>query len=276
MIRSLLAVSAAALVGLAGCANNTAVPDAAPVRADTAARRVPNHGHAPGQHGGVIVDIGADKYHAEPVFEKGGLLRLHMLDQDETKVLEVDAQPVTAYVKAPGDAEAESIVLRPDPLPDDTKGKTSRFIAQLPRALAGKKVQVTVPSIRIGGERLRMFFESSPDNKDDHGMPAKVADDQERKLYLTPGGKYTAADIQANGNRTASEAFKGVKAEHDLKPKAGDKLCPITLTKASATFTWVVGGKRYEFCCPPCVDEFLTLAKEKPGEVKDPEFYVKK
>ena len=73
MIRSLFALSAAAIVGLAGCASNNSAPPAEPKpAAGTAAtaKRSPNHGHAPGQHGGVIIDIGADNYHAEPVFEK--------------------------------------------------------------------------------------------------------------------------------------------------------------------------------------------------------------
>jgi YHS domain-containing protein len=109
-----------------------------------------------------------------------------------------------------------------------------------------------------------------------HGMPIKVADEQERKLYLTPGGKYTEADIKANGNQTASERFKGVKAEHDLHPKAGDAICPITFTKANTCFPWVIGGKTYTFCCPPCVDEFLATAKEKPEEIKEPDYYKKK
>ncbi|MBL8794198.1 MAG: hypothetical protein JNM56_09850, partial [Planctomycetia bacterium] len=47
-------------------------------------------------------------------------------------------------------------------------------------------------------------------------------------------------------------------------------------TKANAKFTWVVGGKGYEFCCPPCVDEFVRLAKESPDEVMLPGEYIKK
>ena len=271
MIRVLTPFALVALLALTGCSADKPAP-----KADTpVAKKVGDHGHPPGQHGGVIVDIGADSYHAEPVFEKGGLLRLYMLDQDETKVLEVDAQAVEAHVKGAGDAEAETIVLRPDPRPDDAKGKTSRFVAQLPRALIGKKVQVTITSIRIGEERHRLSFSSAP-AKEDHGMPAGVSNEDERKLYLTPGGKYTADDIKANGNRTPTQAFKGVKAEHDLKPKAGDKICPITLTKANPAFTWVIGGSKYEFCCPPCIDEFVAMAKEKPGDVQSPESYKKK
>ena len=275
MIRWLSILTLVALLGLAGCSGEKAPPESASKPASDTAKRAAEHGHKPGQHGGVIVDIGADRYHAEPVFEKGGILRLHLLGQDETKVLEVEAQALEAHVKGPGEDEPDPIVLRPDPRPDDTKGKTSRFVAQLPRALIGKKVQVTITSIRIGDDRFRVSFSSAPE-KDDHGMPAKVANEDERKLYLTAGGKYTAADIKANGDKTASEAFKGVKAVHDLMPKAGDKICPITLTKANPSFAWVVGGKKYEFCCPPCIDEFVGMAKEKPDEIKEPEFYKKK
>ena len=92
----------------------------------------------------------------------------------------------------------------------------------------------------------------------------KVA--KEKELYLTPGGKYSTDDIAANGNMTASQKFKGLRASHDAKPKVGDKLCPISMTKASPKFTWIVGGQAYQFCCPPCIDEFVRTAKEKPAE----------
>lgn len=234
------------------------------------------HGHKKSAHGGIIVEVGRDSYHAEALFEKGGLLRLYMLGSDESKVQAVTAQPVTAYVKAEGDAEAVSFVMRPDPQTGDAQGMTSLFIGHLPKALVGKKLKVTIPSIKIGNDRFRIAFKSNPAANDAHGIPDKVEDEAERKLYLTPGGKYTETDIEANGRVTASEKFKGFKADHDLKPKTGEKICPITLTKANPKFTWVVGGKAYEFCCPPCVDEFVALAKEKPSEVQDPETYRKK
>jgi len=111
---------------------------------------------------------------------------------------------------------------------------------------------------------------------DEHGLPAKVADDDERKLYMTPKGKYTEADIKANGDVVASAKFKGLKANHNLKSKTGENICPITLTKANPKFSWVIDAKTYEFCCPPCVDEFVALAKDKPDEIKPPEFYRQK
>jgi len=103
-----------------------------------------------------------------------------------------------------------------------------------------------------------------------------LADDESAKLFLTPGGKYTEADIAANGRLTAMRKFKGFQAKHDANPKPGDRLCPISETKANPLCAWVIGGKTYEFCCPPCVEEFVRMAKETPDDVKDPEAYVKR
>lgn len=235
-----------------------------------------DHGHKPSAHGGIVVPIGTDSYHAEAVFEKGGVLRLYTLGKDEAKVLEVPSQPLTGYVKPEGGTESESIVFTPKPQAGDRAGMTSLFMAHLPTDLAGKRVEVTIPSIQIGGERFRLAFQSAPPADAGHDMPAKLASDEEKKVFLTPGGKYTEADIRANGSTTASLKYKGVKPAHDTKPKSGDRLCPISMTKASPNFTWVIGGKTYQFCCVPCIEEFVTLAKEKPDDVKDPEEYRKK
>ncbi len=261
-----------AILIAAGCSNSSvsSVPEVAKV-----APPAGEHGHQASRHGGIVVPIGSDSYHAEAVFEKGGILRLFTLGQNEAVILEIEAQPLTGYVKIEGGPEAESFVLAPKPLPGDKEGMTSQFVGHLPKEMAGKKVEVTISSIRIGAERFRIAFKSSAD-AGDHGMPAKVVDDDEKKLYLTPGGKYTAADIAANGSATASQKYKGIKVTHDVKPQPGDKLCPISMTKANPKFTWVVDGKTYEFCCPPCIDEFIALAKEKPGEIQPPEFYRQK
>lgn len=271
MVRTLTVL---ALV-VAGCENGQkASSPTAPAQLPETAQES-DHLHKPGSHGGNIVEIGRDNYHAEVVFEKGGAVRLHLLGNDETKVQETESQVLTAYVKVEGGAEATPFTFRPVPQPGDSEGKTSRFVGVLPKELAGRKVEVTVPSIRIGGERFRFAFASAPAAHEED-MPAKVADEEERRLYLTPGGKYTEADIRANGSVTASEKFKGMMSSHDMKPRAGDRICPVTRTKANPKFSWVVGGKTYQFCCPPCVDEFVRTAKEQPEEIKEPEEYVKK
>jgi YHS domain-containing protein len=278
-----LPVALGAVVGLAGCGgstNNPAPPSPAPA-GPTAAKSGPDakdgeHGHKPTAHGGIVVPIGRDNYHGEAVFEKDGVVRFYTLGQDEAKVIEVEADPLTAYAKPEGGTEATSFVFKAEPQPGDSKGKTSQFVGKLPRDLWGQKVEVTIPTIRIGGERFRVGFSSAPVAHGDAEMPAKRANEEERKLYLTPGGKYTEADIKANGGAVASVKFKGLKAQHDAKPMPGDKVCPISMTKANPQFSWVVDGQTYQFCCPPCVDEFVQLAKDHPDQIKPPGEYVKK
>jgi hypothetical protein len=285
MLSAHLVLAAVSTAVLVGCSESKKYAPA-PVNSDTtpsnqtAAKKTGSeaeaeHAHKPGEHGGIIVEIGRDNYHAEAVFEKGGVLRLYTLGKDEAKIQGVESQTLTGYVKPEGGAEATSFLFRPVPQPGDAEGKTSQFVAKLPKDLSGKNLEVTIPSIRIGGERFRLGFKSVSAPHDE-GMLDKVSGQEEHQLYLTPGGKYTEADIKANGNRTASQKFQGVMSSHDRKPKSGDKICPITRTKANPNITWVVGGKTYEFCCPPCVDEFVQIAKEHPEEIKEPGSYVKK
>lgn len=235
------------------------------------------HSHAPGAHGGIMVSLGRDSYHVEAVVENGGAIRLYTLGKDESRVIDVEIQTLKGFVKADGDSESKAISFEPTPQEGDSAGKTSLFVGQLPEELVGRKIDVTIPNIRIAGERFRLGFMSGQGGHEDTtAMPSKVASDAERELYLTPGGLYTDADIAANGNVTASEKFKGIKSEHDMKPKAGDMLCPISGTKANSKFSWVIGGKQYAFCCPPCVDEFLASAKTATDPLPDPESFIKK
>jgi len=232
------------------------------------------HVHQPGSHGGMIIPIGSDSYHAEAVIEKGGGFRLLMLGKDETRVQEVDIQRMQAYIKAVGDTDAIPIDLEAVPQDGDAPDRTSQFMGQLPEELRGRQLDVTIPNLRIGDERFRVGFTTVLETHTDE-MPANLPDAEERTLYLTAGGKYSEADIQANGHVTASQKFKGIASSHNMSPKPGDRICPITETKANVDFTWIVDGKQYQFCCPPCVDEFVRLAKEHPDELKDPDSYVK-
>jgi hypothetical protein len=237
-------------------------------RFDLAPRPGPDHPHAPGTHGGLVVSLGDDVYHVEAVIESGGLLHLFTLGRDPTRVIDVEAQTLTAYVRADGASESREVVLNPRPQPGDGPGQTSRFTGRLPEDLAGRGVHATVPSLRIGRERFRVAFTTGPP------MPEKVEGDEERELYLTPGGAYTAADIVANGNTTPSVTYRGFRANHDANPKPGDPVCPVTRTKADPRCTWTVAGERYSFCCPPCIDEFVQLAKTRPDRLRRPGDYV--
>ncbi|MDX1929053.1 MAG: hypothetical protein SFV81_21175 [Pirellulaceae bacterium] len=231
------------------------------------------HPHVPGAHGGIVIPIGSDSYHAEAVVEKVGEFRLLMLGADETRVQEVDVQLVKAYIKAEGETEATPIEMEAVPQDGDAIGKTSQFVGRLPDSAIGKAIDVTIPNLRIGTERFRVGFTTAV-QQHDNGMPAAVTGTEEQKLYFTPGGKYTQADIDANGKLSAGVKFRGFMSKHDMFPKSGDIICPVTFTKANPKIEWQVDGKKYLFCCPPCVDEFVRMAKEEPDSLKSPEDYV--
>jgi len=239
------------------------------------------HSHHEDGLGGVTVAIHQGRYYAEALLEKGGVLNLFLFNSDASRVVDVEVQTLTAYVKPVGAEEFTPVELKPLPQFGDARGFTSQFSGDLPGELRGKPLEVAILNIKVGGERYRLAFQTGTHGAGTvaHGggaMPPKVEDDAERKLYLTPAGRYTEADIKANGNLTASVKFANFQAAHDINPKTGDRICPVTLTKANPQCTWVVDGKTYQFCCPPCVDEFVRMAKESPDQIKPPEMYVKK
>lgn len=236
-----------------------------------------DHGHKPGAHGGIMISLGRDSYHVEAVIDSDGVVRLYTLGQDESRVIDVESQSLKGFVKVEGDVDSKAIDFEASPQEGDKPGKTSLFVGQLPPEFVGRKLEVTIPNIRIEGERFRLGFVSGQESHgDESSMPEKVADDAEQTLYLTPGGRYTEADIVANGKMTASQKFKGMKSDHDMKPKIGDRLCPISGTKANSNFVWIIDGNPYEFCCPPCVDEFLSAAKASTDPLPAPDSFIKK
>jgi len=141
-------------------------------------------------------------------------------------VQEVERQSLTAYVKPVGGAEMVPLALEADPQDGDAADKTSRFKGTLPESLQGQPVEVTIPNMRINGERFRLGFPSVIPNHVGDAMPASLGDDESRKLFLVSAGKYTAVDIAANGNQTGNQKFRGFVPTHDLKPKTGEKKGP--------------------------------------------------
>lgn len=272
-----LTILPAFLLYVAGCQQSAPAPAPLPEPADTtdtSKNSADQHPHVAGAHGGLIIPIGSDSYHAEAIIDNSGSLRLLMLQKDETRILEVETQPLTAWIKVTGQPDAVSVPLAARPQDGDTAGMTSQFVAELPAAARGKPLDVTIPNVRIAGERFRIGF-TTESEQHAASMPASLPADEEQQLYLTAAGSYTEADIKANGSTTAAIKFAGKVSKHDAKPKTGDRICPISRTKANPEFTWIINGQPYQFCCPPCVDEYVRLAKEQPGELQPPDSFVK-
>ena len=104
-----------------------------------------SHEHAEGQHGGTIVSLGADSYHAEAILETNGTLRLFMLGRDETRVQEVDLQTIKAYARQVEGLDVKNLELMPEPQPGDSAGKTSQFATAIPAELLGKSIASRSP-----------------------------------------------------------------------------------------------------------------------------------
>ena len=225
------------------------------------ATRQADHRHDLRAHGGIIVAVGTDHYHIEALFTAGGGFKLFPLGHDEVASTDntgpenhgLRALARTCRGRAGGAWKpARSRAIH--------RAKHQCLRASCRWNWLAAQLLVVVPSITINNARYRFSFL----NRDEHQaeMPRKVTDEAERQLYLTAGGKLTEADIKANHSQTASQKYRGFHSVHDMHPKSGELICPVTQTKANPKCTWIVGGKQYQFCCPPCIDEFVKLAKE--------------
>ena len=228
-----------------------------------------SHGHDVGPHGGPLAEWGDGEYHAEfTVNHDSREATVYILGPDAQQPAPIDADRVLLSMQNP----RVQVELRPLPRASDEKGGSHRYVAKHDVFATERQFAGSISAVINGKPYIGEFQEKQ--HEGGHGT-STVVDPKETALFLTPGGAYTAADIRANGGVVPSVKYKGFKSSHDFKPKSGDRICPITLTKANEKLTWIVNGKPYEFCCPPCLEEFVQMAKERPSELKDPEAYVK-
>ena len=214
----------------------------------------------------------------EASLSPSGRLTIHFYGVKERQLEPFDADvPPEASLLVTGE-DSVPIALSARPYPGEPKGMSSRFVGETETKPGAVGLMLTVP---YQGRTYRVQWrpEQLPPGAvegGDAGMPAALGSDAAQKLFLTPGGGYTQADIDANGRTTASAKFGNQMSAHNSHPRPGDRICPISDTAASPKFAWIVGGKTYTFCCPPCVEEFVRKAKETPEKIKSPEEYVKK
>lgn len=272
IVMSLLCATGLAL-GTGGCARQKP--------AEAAAGHEGEHSHT-AQFGGMIQQVG--DLHMELVVEEGRRLRCYVLGPQVSLLWPLPERSLAAQVQARGADSFYPVELKASPQPGEPPGEASQFVADVPDECAGRPLNVIV-TLPVYGRRYRARFETG--QREEHasmpvsrlpsgGAAESEIERAERELYQTPGGVYTAADIAANGPDLPSRRFAGISARHDMHPKPGDRLCPITGTLANREFPWVVAGETYTFCCPPCIEEFVRMAKEKPDAIKPPESYVKR
>lgn len=261
---------------MAGCKHENAATKPPVIKTPSATEA---HAHGIGPNGGIVFELG--KYHAEFTVDH---------DKKECTVVVLSAdeknpQPIKV-------AATELLLTTNETKTTDGKVIPRLTIKLLPKNDAGNKGSIFVGSdaglgsvanfagIVIGEIDGKPSQGEFREELEGHGHAASSKTtgrptDREVSLFLTPGGIYTAADIEKNGRVVPSVKFQGVSWSHDDDLKKGDKVCPVTDNKADAQCVWYVNGKKYEFCCPPCLEKFVGWAKNQPTKIKEPEAYVK-
>jgi hypothetical protein len=234
-------------------------------------------------HGGDLQPVG-DK-HVELMFEKTGRVRAYILGKNPTEIGAIPAIELSGEILVDGATGAVPITLLAASQPGEASGMASQFGGPIPAHLLGRMMTISI-NVPIDGHVYRarfhiktkapIFAAHTGSHETLPAMPAATGLAEERKLFMTPGGRYTASDIKANGPLTPSQKYGGAMASHVLSPKRGDRICPITKTGANPKFTWIVDGKKYLFCCPPCIVEFVGQAKKSRSALKPPESYIQK
>jgi YHS domain-containing protein len=227
--------------------------------------------------------MSAGDCHIEAQLSKDGKLELYIYGQKERQLYPISTMGLDLAMEAQAIIPGESsipIKLTPKPYPNEPEGTSSRFVGQFDRQPSQEQVGLSL-TIPIDQNTYRVQWR--PENlmpglfaAADPGMPQAVSSDAANKLFLTPGGAYTAQDIIANGRMTANQKYGNQMSMHNAHPQPGDRICPITDTVSNPKFSWIIGGKTYQFCCPPCIEEFVKRAKEKPTTIQAPETYVKR
>jgi len=236
-----------------------------------------------GPHGGALAEWGDEEFHAEfTVDHKMQEATVYILDSSAKNSKPIKATSITLALKL---QPPITITLSAKPQDGDSAGASSRFAGKHETLGTKQNFSGTI-SGDINGKPYAGDFkeEEHKDGKPGDGKQSRTSvmpegaggTPAERNLFLTPGGIYAAADIKANGNAVPSDKYRGISWPHDDDLQPGDRICPVTTNKADERCTWIVNGKKYEFCCTPCLDKFVKLAKQQPEKIKDPEAYIKK
>lgn len=115
-------VPALLVLSMSGCgskASKTSTPAAGAAAED--------HGHASqGPHGGSLIELGNEEYHAELVHDdKAGSVTVYILDSAAKASVPIEAADVTINLKHEG--RGEQFKLAASANPGDAAGKSSRF-----------------------------------------------------------------------------------------------------------------------------------------------------
>jgi hypothetical protein len=121
---TLLALFAIGLLTFSGCGGGAPaeIPAPAPPEHEHA------HEHADhGPHGGDLVELGSEEYHAEIVHEADEKLSIYILDGSAKNLVPIDATEITLNIVHDGSPEQHALAAAPTET--DPAGKSSRFVS---------------------------------------------------------------------------------------------------------------------------------------------------
>lgn len=99
-------------------------------------------------------------------------------------------------------------------------------------------------------------------------LPPAERDKFERTIFTSAAGLYRESDVKANGNTWPSAKYPDNSFPIDLKPRKGDYIDPVLLTKADPKRSWVVNGETYYFACNQSIEEWVLRARNSPNRIR--------
>jgi hypothetical protein len=183
MIRNIACFSSIlSALALTGC------PSSAEKPTNPAAQQAGEHAHADvGPHGGELIELGGEQYHAELVHPEHGeehgedhgdeAVTVYILDETARQPVAIDAAEVKLNMRTRGRGEQFTLTATPDAA--DAAGTSSRFTSSEPKlldlfheqAIEGELV-VMIAGMQYRGEIAHHHHEGEDRHDDDgHGHP---------------------------------------------------------------------------------------------------------
>jgi len=178
LLFSILLVAATYVAG--GCGKPATAPEAAGVSDSAEAGHVHTEGEehehggseghdhaAAGPHGGTLIELGAEEYHAELVHDDAaGTIVVYLLDGTAKSSVAIDSKELLVNVKHDGKGEQFKLAASPDA--SDPAGKSSRFLssdAELIGDLDSEHAEAELVA-EFSGKQFRGAIEHHHDHED--------------------------------------------------------------------------------------------------------------
>lgn len=154
------------LLAMPGCSGSASKPSA-----PAAGAAAEEHGHATkGPHGGDLIELGNEEYHAEMVHdEQAKTVTVYILDSAAKASVAIEAVDISINLKHEGRAEQFKLAAAADQ--GDAQGKSSRFVssdAELVGDLDREGAEAQI-AMTINGKPYRGAVEHAHEGEHGHG-----------------------------------------------------------------------------------------------------------